>query len=1047
MTKLTTALEERRKQWDVQEQRLRENILQQRRQRVQDATERFQRAHLPPSQRRRPFFRKDVPSIDDALNQIQGTMSSYSQQSSFLSSNSNISRSCTPSSKPPMASKPSYYRAAVDVYAKVLQESRVGFRNSPQLFASEPEESQEREEEAFSPQERHASHLCNSESLSSQDSLENEEPAHSTVNLQRSYSSSLLDVKKPPSLQKSQNYLCTSSDLNSFSAMTFLDDDLHQPRKMPETTHDKQEEPYELNKGEHKPYNASWCFTSTAQTAKSESPPAPNCSLLTLCEVIDAEPKHYEGDSPRSNPSDNIKVVANNEVSGHTALESAFLKQEAQLHLRQQSIHDDRQLKHLSTTEILLPAKNGNKEDVFVARPKANIFLKDNTTDNGSQEEALQQTGKENHHLSSQKESSASINNLNKVSNSEPKIEKPMKAVTLQQACLSNIQSDAPKCLECSEEEVQKLPVSVGMSHSDSKICEVKFIKGILKKPSKYISGDALSLYGSGHLIFAKQVGLTIRDSVELTRAKSKDVDANRTIKKKLRWFDEVQLEKEDKEQNMNMRKQTKSKSSNPSQSNSNTEDHQPCLTAVSGAYKLRPSMTPPASAGYHFTKQAWADVGVQVSMPKERGDEVKVPRSSTRTGGPKVPRRVRSARAGAVPVSSRARKGTVIRPQSATEVSQIAKTQGKIMAPRPPPPRTEIMDEKSGEKTAHVTKTPQNADHVSVSCKQAPPTEKTSHKNNAEGFFTPHTHNAIRTDRSITYMPAPPLYTCSVLEGNTEGPPGSGHQEAQGCGGRRGLVYNEKGLCLDCTPTDEEISQLWHGVRSALAAKDVDLGDPRNFLTHNGLLSALLQARANLSHVTINGDSLISGAKAVSGKTAFFLTPPNARILIRRQASESSRAGRKNSVSRQPPGSGSRRFPLPSQPTKQATDPVRLFSSHYETGFPHEALDKFHLAEMHAGGLLEDKRVAVAMETQKPGDACQRSQQQGLTTISMEEQKILLSLDRLNHQLHCVQEHIGGNTGLELIDPPCTQEAKSKIHHRHRAFSADSRSGNQRKL
>lgn len=47
------ALDERRKQWDVQEQCLRDRILQQRRLQVQDATERFQRAHLPPSERRR----------------------------------------------------------------------------------------------------------------------------------------------------------------------------------------------------------------------------------------------------------------------------------------------------------------------------------------------------------------------------------------------------------------------------------------------------------------------------------------------------------------------------------------------------------------------------------------------------------------------------------------------------------------------------------------------------------------------------------------------------------------------------------------------------------------------------------------------------------------------------------------------------------------------------------------------------------------------------------------------------------------------------------
>uniref|UniRef100_A0A8C9WZD0 Uncharacterized protein n=1 Tax=Sander lucioperca TaxID=283035 RepID=A0A8C9WZD0_SANLU len=57
------ALEERRKQRDVQEQRLIENILKQRRQRVQDATERFQRAHLPPSQRRRQCYPRQHPQM------------------------------------------------------------------------------------------------------------------------------------------------------------------------------------------------------------------------------------------------------------------------------------------------------------------------------------------------------------------------------------------------------------------------------------------------------------------------------------------------------------------------------------------------------------------------------------------------------------------------------------------------------------------------------------------------------------------------------------------------------------------------------------------------------------------------------------------------------------------------------------------------------------------------------------------------------------------------------------------------------------------------
>lgn len=65
------------------------------------------------------------------------------------------------------------------------------------------------------------------------------------------------------------------------------------------------------------------------------------------------------------------------------------------------------------------------------------------------------------------------------------------------------------------------------------------------------------------------------------------------------------------------------------------------------------------------------------------------------------------------------------------------------------------------------------------------------------------------------------------------------------------------------------------------------------------------------------------------------------------------------------------------------------------------------HSAEVHAEGLLEERDIVAAMETAqtlKFGLLQQCTQQQGLTTISLEEQKILLSLDRLNHQLHCEQ-------------------------------------------
>ncbi|KAF1394336.1 hypothetical protein PFLUV_G00025470 [Perca fluviatilis] len=985
------ALEERRKQRDVQEQRLIENILKQRRQRVQDATERFQRAHLPPSQRCRQSFRRNVPNIEDALNELQGSFSSYTRQPSFLSSNSNVSRSCTPSPKPPPVSKSSHRHAlsAVEAYTKLLQEQSMTCLNNGQS----PEKAQEKQQD-HSPQDSQLSDSCNSESISSKDSLENEHLNHCAKDLQYSYSSFSLDSEKPQQDLRQQNDLCPPSDLTAFSAMMLLADDFPQSRKLHEP---KQKTPMDSegpNNKMHVP-EASWGFTSVEQTPETGTQPAPhNCSLFTLCEIISADPEHFEVNSSQNNPNDNI-IVTNIVSPGNIALDSPCPKPEAPLDLRHKGVHDGRQSKHPSATEILLRDKNGNSADIlFEPPPKPAILLNDSTTDNALQDGTLQQTGRQKHNLSSLKEPSASINNLNKVSNSEPKPEKPINAASLQRACLSNIQSDTPKCLKCPEEEVQKLPVPARTSHS---ACGVRFIKGILKKQSKYMSGETMCVYGSGHFIFAKEVALAIRDSVELTRAKTKDAEGNNAVKKKLRWFDEVHVGQEDREQNT--MKPIKGRSSNLSQSNNSPEDHQLSFATVSGASKPGPSMTPPASAGSHFTKQAWADVGVQVSLPQERPDEVKVGRSSTRIAGPKVPRRERPSRAAAAPISSRTRKGTVIRAQSATEVSQIAKTQGKIMVPRPPP----RMDPSVEEKMLSITRTPYGMDHASVSCKRALVSEQALHKYNSEDFPSPSTHNVIRTDSSVLYTPLPPSYAYPVSKSNTKATPSAGHQEAQGSSRLRGMVYNDKGLCLDCTPTDEEISQLWHGVRSALATKE-------------------------------------------------------AKAMLRRQAADSGRVVRKACVeqSRPPPGSGNRRLPQPAQPTKQTTQPVRPFSNTYYMACPDQGLvsaAQLHLAEVHAGGPLQDMDIVAAMETaqtQRPGTVQQRSQQQGLTTISLEEQKILLSLDRLNHQLYCVREHVGGNAGtrgLVLIDASSTREVKGTNHHKLRASSANNRSRFQKKL
>lgn len=69
----------------------------------------------------------------------------------------------------------------------------------------------------------------------------------------------------------------------------------------------------------------------------------------------------------------------------------------------------------------------------------------------------------------------------------------------------------------------------------------------------------------------------------------------------------------------------------------------------------------------------------------------------------------------------------------------------------------------------------------------------------------------------------------------------------------------------------------------------------------------------------------------------------------------------------------------------------------------------QFHLAEKHSDGPLEEKDIMAAMETAQ-------TQRPGLSTLSLEEQRILLSLDRLNQQLHGEHRTQAGRISPESI-------------------------------
>ncbi|XP_034024729.1 centrosomal protein of 126 kDa [Thalassophryne amazonica] len=931
------ALEERQKRWDLMEKQLRENILQQRRQQIKDATNRFQRAHLPPSEREQQTFRRNVPNIEDALIQIQGITSSHKQEFS--------SRTLISSPKCSVVPKYPFHQTL-----STVERGLTYLKSNSQTQKTQDEQQQH----SGGLQEHNTSVGCNSESISSKDSLDSEEPNINRIpintsnhNQQDSSPPFFLHSNKPHPNQKNQSDLGPPSSL---SVMMLLADNLSPKRTHHESKHSP-EVTDGLNNAIHKFTKASLRFTSEIQ------PSLESCNFLALYD-IEANPKHCGEEAKGNSPSDNVTVIAIKTASSSTAHESSP-KQEALLDFRKQMFQDDVQFKHQTPTEIMLSQKSGNYKDIlFGAPPDPHIFLSDTSVVSLSQKQTL--------HFSRKEEPSAYINNLNKVLNTEMKNEKSIISASQQHTCMSNIQPDHPKSVKCPEEKEQR----VETSHKEFKVCKVNFIKGILKKQSKCLSQDTTSVYGFGHLTFSKHLALALRDSIELTRGKTKQVESNNTVKKKLRWFDEIHLEKQDKEQSINVMKQKKDKSSSLCCSQSSPDDHQLISTTVTGASKPGPGMAYQASADYHFTKQAWADAGVQVSLPQ---DVVNVPKSCTRAGGPKVPWRERNARVG-VP----SRKGTVIRPQSVIEVNQIAKTHGKIMAPRPPP-RIEIIK----EKMPSIAKTPSGMDHTSVNHNQAPPTQM-PHKDNTKLFFSPNTY--FQANDNAVHTVVEPSYCCPVREKSTHGTSSSGHQEAQHCSGRGEVAYSKKGLCLECTPTDEEISELWHGVRSALANKE--------------------------------------------------------ELVFRKQVQQSRPTEGKISVAQhqQQSGSGSKRFLQPSE----TTNPVKPSSSSHEMTFPQEGLDG---ATYLADGSVEhqQKQGVVVVQMQRTGMMQKPNQQQGITAISVEEQKILHSLERLDHKLHCVWEHVEDNTGNSDYCAPSMREGKVMNPYKDCGASANSQSQNQR--
>ncbi|KAM3935710.1 centrosomal protein of 126 kDa [Leptodactylus fuscus] len=1062
------ALEEKQREDEQKEQKFREEVLQQRKLKLQEATEKFQRAHLPPSQRRRPVYtiqKRPTPKLEDALDQIQGSippayyyLSNHRSPNSTRAPDAPSSFSSIGHSTWPRKQQPA---AKLDLERLFIDRSAVQADSTQLYFQHKLEEAQRllEEQHLSNLQSFHqeVEQLAREDSLSSLDSLEDN---FETV---KEENSSLLSsdplhkaLSQISSSPVNSGYHYTNDGVRGLNGQT---SPLEPSHPLPEEMIvDKRfpmgdEESFPQNGFQQKmvdtltrhgkihpfsTYNSSTSIQDISQVFRvsaSENKSSYYDKDNTTCNVVvrpskawatpDPTPRetiHDNKDTPQ-HPGPSTKptmtqplatpVVVPFPESSPSSCQHNFssdLKPNKQLDKSHSSssVSDPEILTNIYNTQFHTMKNGYNKPVVIKSRESPSHQKRSSPTQTSETNSGVLKDAKSHQNGSMQ------------MTADDPDL------------ALSTLYRKA----------------RISSAGKEGK----KLLKSILKKGSKYENGYNRVMGISKMVLMGDKSSMGIRDSVELIKEK----EHKKTNNKKLRWLDEIEKLMDEQELlGTNGTMQASKKSPVESFAEALCKENDLAHTASQNGQMGPTAGTPSSvfSTGYHFTKQAWMQSKEEEANSVGHAHTVRSPpKAKTR-----VVRRPKSARTPSSLVH-RNRKGIIIRPQSATEASKIARSQGKIMTPHPPP--RPASDNNGNREVGMKAKTQPVSTNIS----------QVNHSNDVVSSTNPLTRDNMAyqtmplslasTQTTQAYVPSDmDNATKSALTLNSERV--LALQESLPFTVKRQPVYGENGLRLDHTPTDEEIALLWQGVRSALTHKNATTGDFRA----GDLPSNLQHTRANLSHIVIDGATL-NNWKSLSRINGFFSPINNGYVtLTRRKQILDSNDNKRRALLEQRKGRPASAGWRPTHNQNMNTVKMNPFPSAHEPGQTHSATRSGEVSESTAQFMLAENLVETSatdgeilaamqeMQANKDRAVLQRPPQ---TALSIEEQRLLQSLDRLNQRLQNVQETTikpsAATNGFQPKSPlkihqfpphpaePMTQAQK------YRSLSADPRTRLQRR-
>ncbi|NXD41528.1 CE126 protein, partial [Copsychus sechellarum] len=548
----------------------------------------------------------------------------------------------------------------------------------------------------------------------------------------------------------------------------------------------------------------------------------------------------------------------------------------------------------------------------------------------------------------------------------------------------------------------------------------VKLFRSILKKDSKYEPSNFKAVITDHGISFGTQLMSSIRDSLELTKIKKKSAE-NEKYNRKLKWcdqIDQIMIENSEKYYEKSISEISSSQlqcvqtANNASKNNlsivaqpSNPmfiKNHQEnshiskLNVNTEKSNKEYPSQDIFISTGSFSTKKAWMVSKDETSKPPICSNNAKIKEGGQLKNKAKIARRATSVRAQSCFMPKK-RRGTMIQLQSATEANKNQKAPGKYFSPHPPstPP--------PGNRSVENTASPgcQSLPPASLQATSASNTDFTDrhvvlasqvlNRNSAEnsentagcaGLVT-----AISTPDCNTAKYEPwAKNTCSVNDVQA-----SACQDHSVTCSERKPVNTENGLHLYHIPAAGKTNTFWHGAHSTRAPKDSATG--KSHVSGSGVGGC-----SDNSLLQIHHRFVFSGVPVTRQNQAF-----DNYENKRRAFSECRRQSVVSKMWKPAHHTQNSLCAVQLNPIQSALDPVKKMKNISKSEEVSESTAQFLVAEKLASTPIAECEILAAMDhvkTASQPSLLKRALCPRRSPLSIEEQKIFQSLDCLNQKL-----------------------------------------------